>query len=185
MIWIDLKLNFKISGRLSFPKSHTLENVRDYRINQIGKYNSIYVLQEEKFTYPTNISHMLPIVIEGRPCQKRIMVTPSKILYFPRIAKTGSRTFIEILRSLGKSLGYVVDVPYYKAEVMGADEYEIKKEIKEILICHRDSAVRTRHFNFIDFEKYGVRWNPDWFSIVRDPVDRVCAVFLIFKICTF
>ena len=175
IIWIDLTLSFNISGSLASQGSNILENVREFHINEIGKYQSMYVLQKENVdSSPTDFKHMLPFIIDGIPSQKRIMITQSRILYFQRIAKTGSRTFIQILRNLGTNLGYFVDVPSYKAEMMGADENEIKKEIKNILVSHRDSVVRSRHFNFIDFEKYGVEWNPHWFSVVRDPVERVC-----------
>ena len=175
VIWIDLTLNFTISGRLSSQGSNILENVREFYINEIGKYQSMYVLQKKNIdsSASTNSKHMLPFIINGLPSQKRIMITPSRILYFQRIAKTGTRTFIEILRNLGTNLGYSVDVPNYKLEMMGADENEIIKEIQNILVCHRDSVVRSRHFNFIDFENYGIGWNPHWFSVVRDPVERV------------
>ena len=124
MIWIDLTLNFTISGRLSSQGSNILENVREFYINEIGKYQSMYVLQKKNIdsSASTNSKHMLPFIINGLPSQKRIIITPSRILYFQRIAKTGTRTFIEILRNLGTNLGYSVDVPNYKLEMMGADE---------------------------------------------------------------
>ena len=40
-----------------------------------------------------------------------------------------------------------------------------------------EPRVWIRHYNFVDFQKYGSDWSPDWFNMVRDPVDRV-SIFI-------
>ena len=39
-----------------------------------------------------------------------------------------------------------------------------------------DPTVWIQHYNFVDFEDQGSDWSPDWFNLVRDPVDRVSNV---------
>ena len=37
-----------------------------------------------------------------------------------------------------------------------------------------------RHYSFIDFEKHtNSTWSPDWFNIVRDPIDKVSKVSFV------
>ena len=36
-----------------------------------------------------------------------------------------------------------------------------------------EPTVVVRHYSFIDFAHYGSAWHPDWFNIVRDPIDKV------------
>ena len=93
--------------------------------------------------------------------------------YCFRIAKTGSRTLISILASIGKHLGFQVQVPAFQHETLYDDRNGVRKEIYEIISGHENNIVRSRHYSFINFKEYGLEWYPDWFSIVRDPVERV------------
>lgn len=36
-------------------------------------------------------------------------------------------------------------------------------------------SVWIRHYNFVDFQRFGSPggWRPDWFNVVRDPIERV------------
>ncbi len=38
-----------------------------------------------------------------------------------------------------------------------------------------------QHYSFIDFAKYGYDWHPDWFSMVRDPVEKVISWFYFMR----
>jgi hypothetical protein len=42
-----------------------------------------------------------------------------------------------------------------------------------------EPTVWIRHYNFANFADYGSvsGWSPDWFNVVRDPVDRVSFMF--------
>ena len=31
----------------------------------------------------------------------------------------------------------------------------------------------VRHYNFVDMTRYGALWNPLYFNVVRDPIDKV------------
>ena len=50
----------------------------------------------------------LPVYIEYLPQDQYVSVRPSKFLYFNRVAKTGSTSFINMFLKLGESLGYCV-----------------------------------------------------------------------------
>ena len=73
---------------------------------------------------------------------------------------------------ISSKLGFLVDTPSRNLQIQ-EDKNKVEKEIGAIIKGHRDSIVRSKHYSFINFEKYGVRWTPDWFSMVRHPVDRV------------
>ena len=32
----------------------------------------------------------------------------------------------------------------------------------------------VKHYNFVDFSRFGSAWSPTYFNIVRDPIERVC-----------
>ena len=90
-----------------------------------------------------------------------------------RVAKTGTRTIFHLLNVLKKRLGFNLDVPYYVRETLHDDENGIMKEINQILLAQNNANVRMRHYSFINFENFGIRWNPYWFSLIRDPIERV------------
>ena len=31
----------------------------------------------------------------------------------------------------------------------------------------------VKHYNFVDFSRFGSAWSPTYFNVVRDPVERV------------
>lgn len=90
-----------------------------------------------------------------------------------RIAKTGTRSIIYLLLRLSNNLGFQLDVPAFRKEILQDNEGGIMKEIKNILNDQKDGYVRTRHYSYIDFKQHGTNWSPIWFSMVRDPVERV------------
>ena len=71
--------------------------------------------------------------------------------------------------------GFTMEIPSYKNENLTPRLNAINKEIKQILRCHQESKIRARHFSFIDFKKHGINWRPEWFSVVRHPIKRVCV----------
>ena len=97
-----------------------------------------------------------------------------KTFYENRVAKCGTRSILWILQKLGVTHGFNVEVASFKRDfVQSKNPADIKKEINHIMKAHQNSTVRVRHFSVIEFEKWGIDWKPDWFSIVRHPVDRV------------
>ena len=101
------------------------------------------------------------------------------MLYYNRVAKTGSQSITRLLFDLGKKHGYLL-----YPNIRGKDEklsdsdnlHALFEEIDSILKTHTPMAF-VRHYSFIDFAKFGYDWRPDWFTIVRDPVDKVISWF--------
>lgn len=157
-------------GTLSEDKS-TIENVEETRLQHFVKYKSLYVAKfPKRMINATNVNHLLPVKVNFNMHQLEII--PTRILYFSRVAKTATRSIMKILMELSTQLGYLVEVPN-RNKVIQEDDDEVQKEIGAILKSHRNSVIRCKHYSFINFEKYGVNWNPDWFSMVRNPVDKV------------
>ena len=57
-------------------------------------------------------------------------------------------------------------------ESVADDEEGLSQEIYSV-IKNNKPMVFIRHYSFIDFERSGLAWRPDWFNIVRDPIDKV------------
>ena len=106
------------------------------------------------------------------PSEQRIMIRPSRILYFNRVAKTGSLNMIILFQSLGVHLGYDVDQGIREKEIVQEDTIGIKKEVDALVQTHK-STVKSRHYAFFSLREWGYSWEPDWFSLVRDPIERV------------
>ena len=112
----------------------------------------------------------------------QIIIRPSKLLYYNRIAKTGSQSFIYLLMKQGEKLGFEVWkklwAPWWKnnpgPEILADSEEGIDQEIQSVLKINKPMVI-VKHYCFIDFkEKLGSAWSPDWFNIVRHPIDKVC-----------
>ena len=48
--------------------------------------------------------------------------------------------------------------------------------IDTVMKWHNPIAL-VRHYSFINFHEYGYQWRPDWFSMVREPVEKVISWF--------
>ena len=101
---------------------------------------------------------------------KEILVQPSDVLYFNRVAKTGTTSLVKLIQILSKRLHYkgvgTVDSIIYDS-LQGQLE-----EIKGVLSINQPT-VWIRHYAFLDFESFGYKWKPEWMSIVRNPIERV------------
>ena len=45
-------------------------------------------------------------------------------------------------------------------------------EAGQLLKTHKNK-IKVRHYSFVDLERLGYEWTPDWFSLVREPIDKV------------
>ena len=53
------------------------------------------------------------------------------------------------------------------------DSFEgVIKEAGDLLKTQKN-IVKVRHYSFIDLERFGYEWTPDWFSLIRDPIKKV------------
>ena len=78
---------------------------------------------------------------------------------------------IHLLIHLGYNLGFDVALSEEPREII-IEEGNLS-EIGKILQGHNEGYIWARHYSFIDFKRFGLRWSPYWISIVRDPVERV------------
>ena len=101
---------------------------------------------------------------------KEILVQPSDVLYFNRVAKTGTTSLVKLIQILSKRLHYkgvgTVDSIIY-------DSLEGQLEEIKSLLSLNQPTVWVRHYAFLDFESFGYKWKPEWMSIVRNPIERV------------
>ena len=97
-------------------------------------------------------------------------VQPSDVLYFNRVAKTGTTSLVKLIQILSKRLHYkgvgTVDSIIY-------DSLEGQLEEINSLLSLNQPTVWVRHYAFLDFESFGYKWKPEWMSIVRNPIERV------------
>ena len=95
------------------------------------------------------------------------------MLYFNRVAKTGSQSFTHLLLNQGKKLGFSVWPKLKQSESLVDTKEGLADEIDSVVKMNKPT-VFVRHYSFIDFEKeLQTSWRPDWFNIVRDPIDKV------------
>ena len=101
---------------------------------------------------------------------KEISVQPSDVLYFNRVAKTGTTSLVKLIQILSKRLHYkgvgTVDSIIY-------DSLEGQLEEINSILSLNQPTVWVRHYAFLDFESFGNKWKPEWMSIVRNPIERV------------
>ena len=90
------------------------------------------------------------------------------------MAKTGSQSLIRLLVKQGQRLGFEVTPKIRQVESVADDEQGIADEISHMSGLFSPNVI-VRHYSFIDFEKHLYGWSPDWFNIVRDPIDKVLA----------
>lgn len=85
ILWFTMNQNKGIIGKLSLPKQNVLTEVKDFTISHVGKFNCIYVVRIQSIKPEATLPNkMLPITIPQSSNQERILIEPTKILYFNR-----------------------------------------------------------------------------------------------------
>ena len=84
-----------------------LVDARKIDIDWIGDYKCMQVIRipNDLSREPSKTRVKLPVKIIPMLPEQKIMVRPSKIMYFNRVAKTGSQSFIKLFKMLGDMLG--------------------------------------------------------------------------------
>ena len=49
---------------------------------------------------------------------------------------------------------------------------EVHKVVTDVS-QRNEPIIYAKPYNFVDFNKHGSMWSPDFFSIVRDPIEKV------------
>ena len=58
---------------------------------------------------------------------------------------------------------------------------KLKLNFPYSMVLSQENLVMVRHYSFIDFAKYGSPWHPDWFNVVRDPIDKIVSWFYYWR----
>ena len=114
----------------------------------------------------------LPYIITTYPEQGRINLQCSNILYFTRVAKTGSQGVIAIMHALKKLNRYKAYTQFSQVETIMDSFHRVQNQV-DLIAKYNEPAVWIRHYGVIDFKKHGASWSPQFVSIVRNPIDRV------------
>ena len=80
------------------------------------------------------------------------------------------------MRKLGKKNGFTVEFKARRNELV-TDNLAGQMNEANTLLKSFFPAIFVRHYSFIDFEKFGFEWRPDWFNVIRNPVEKVISYF--------
>ena len=113
---------------------------------------------------------LLPSTITCRP------VDP-KVLFFVRIPKCASTSFVEQLRGWSKKGQF--ELFFHPSGAFDWDLRTIKKVASQVNAKQSNRFVYARHFYYTDFRMYGVE-DYSYLTIIRDPVSRFLSSFLYY-----
>ena len=178
-IVIDTNAKYAMIGTLN--RTH-LVDAEMVHLEDIAKYQCMPVLKMP--LYDPNINEsgvgrqqiLSPFTINSDINLQRIMIRSSKIMFYNRVAKTGSKSISELFRNLDKKNDFVVESIHLSKEASFESDDCLKWKISKLLKISRP-MVLIQHYSFIDLSKFGYTWSPDWFNIVREPVEKVISYF--------
>lgn len=149
------------------------------QIDGIGELNCIKMIKTSKIKDVEDPFMRLPVRLFPSIKDQRIFVRPNKVLYFNRVAKTGSQSIARLLFELGKVHGFILDVKVMLHSEHICDSHNPAGKFNEIdyVLKWNSPVAIVKHYSYLDFASHGYDWTPDWFSIVRDPVDKVISWF--------
>ena len=114
----------------------------------------------------------LPAVAKAAPAEGRVLVRSGRTLVFNRVAKTGSQSITELLMKLRGKNGIQPKVLIHEVELLMEPPEKVAEFVGQVDARTAPTAW-VKHYNFVDFERYGAGWTPTYINIVRDPVERV------------
>ena len=140
----------------------------------------------------------LPVKIVTDSEWGRIHIHNSNVIFFNPTARSGSETFLWLLHEIKnqREASFKIEMPQPrlnpsqdghwknrnaklkpKANVMEA--YNIVHSVVEEISSYNEPMVYAKPYNFVDFNEHGSLWAPDFFSIVRDPIEKVGQTLLL------
>lgn len=100
-----------------------------------------------------------------------------KVLFFVRIPKCASTSFVEQLRGWSKKGQF--ELFFHPSGAFDWDIRTIKKVASQVNAKQSKRFVYARHFYYTDFRMYGVE-DYSYLTIIRDPVSRFISSFLYY-----
>ena len=115
----------------------------------------------------------------SEPHQHHCTLSSTNILFFIRLPKCASTTFVDFLYRLSKPSDFFLEF-----NPSGAYNWKEEEKISVSQQCSRrlllkNKLVYARHFYFIDFTEYGII-NFSYVTIIRNPIDRVVSSYLYY-----
>lgn len=153
----------------SIPKNPPLIPLQDAIRNQVKKYEEGVArnLRITKKEIPTSLGEV------NRTCS----VGQYKIVFFIRIPKCASTSFVNVLKRLSSEGQF-----HLTFNPSGAFNWDNSTTLKEAKQIYKESHlsdrkyVYARHFYFVDFTKYGLN-DFTYVTIVREPVSRFVSSY--------
>ncbi|KAI5637084.1 sulfotransferase family domain-containing protein [Phthorimaea operculella] len=97
-----------------------------------------------------------------------------ELIFFNRVPKVGSQTFMEMLRRLSVKNGF----GFHRDSVQRVETIRLSPPDQEILVrevvSHPPPASYAKHVCYTNFTRYGYP-NPIYINVVRDPVERIIS----------
>ncbi|XP_040580410.1 uncharacterized protein [Lepeophtheirus salmonis] len=119
---------------------------------------------------------ILPVIIRDIDSVMGLFLRSNNIYMFNRVAKTGSQSITQLLVALKPESGVDVQIDKRPVEFL-MESYDAVKNFLSIIDRETKPTVFVRHYNFVDFTKYGYSWTPIYINMVRDPIERVISWF--------
>jgi hypothetical protein len=172
---------FAFNGNLN--DQFILTDTLPYEISHVTSWQCITMVDNASSSCKKGSEPLrLPVKIIPDPEMGRVYIHNSQIIFFNPTARTGTETFMWLLHKLKSKKQSSFKIHYSsptqnrlrtapKTKFMESYD-DVHKVTKEILMEKRPT-VYAKPYNFIDFNKHGSLWSPDYFSIVRDPIEKV------------
>ena len=176
-VLFDVRSRFAMMGTL--VNGSILDQAQLVEVDQVGLYRDIIpVIKLPPWDAKERCQRLQsPYKIFYDASNQRVLVRPSRLMYYNRIAKTGSISMVELLRKLGQKNGYTVIHKAMRYEVV-FDSLAGQQQEVEKLIQTFHPMVFVRHYSFVNLEDFGYPDQlVDWFNVVRHPVEKVISYF--------
>ena len=174
---MDVNAKYSLMGTL--VNGTVLDKAQLVNIKKVGVHKEIQVIEMPTWDPNERLQSLkLSTKVYYDELNQRLFLKPAKMLYYNRIAKTGSISIVDLMRKLGKKNGFSVEFKARRNELV-TDDLAGQKIEADNLLKSFFPAIFVRHYSFIEFAKFGGydEWRPDWFNIVRHPVEKVISYF--------
>ena len=188
-IYVSQSGNYAFQGKLT--DSYIIENPTEYEITNVTSWQCIHLVRGKVLRHKVQKIDpvRLPIKIITDAENGQVQVKNSQVIFFNPIARTGTETFMWLLHELKDKFEGAFDIkmpstggndrrrPPPKMKLR--DSYQnIKAVVNELSTQNNKPLLYARPYNFVNFSEHGSLWTPDYFSIVRDPIEKVSRYFL-------
>lgn len=119
--------------------------------------------------------------VQSTPASRQqCKVTAPRVLFFIRMPKCASTSFVNLLQSLSKSQSFTL--LFNPSGAYDWDKSTIRAEARQVM-SKRGKVVYARHFYYVDFQPYGVK-NFTYVTVIREPVARFVSSYLYYHFST-